>query len=242
MNDNNTTFEVDMNMLLTMRRLLYSFLSRGFEKEVDEKYFNDILSFSPVLKDIAKSTDDEIFKKGVEQLEIFLKDVPDNLNKKELIEELACNYTTLFLNVGAGNTVEHVYPNESVYLSADKLLYQEETEKVLIFYGENGFALNEDFKEPCDHIAAELSFLSSLSDKSVKALQDNKNKDVVKYLYIQKKFMMQHLLKWGHLFCTDLRNAAKTGFYSAIANITMGYLRLDFKSIDDLVAMINERK
>ena len=65
MNDKTVAFEVDMDMFLTMRKLLYAFLARGFEKEVDEKYFGDLQSFSPVLKDIAESTEDEIFKKGI---------------------------------------------------------------------------------------------------------------------------------------------------------------------------------
>jgi len=154
---------------------------------------------------------------------------------------LACNFAYLFLNVTTSVLeVKHVYPFGSVYLSKSKLLYQEETENVMKYYIQNKVTLKEDFKEPEDHIAVELSFIALITHNAIKALEENNIALAKDKINITKDFMEKHVLPWVHKLCTDIKNAAIDDFYRAIADLTIGFIRTDYKSLDTLLALLEE--
>ena len=88
-------------------------MARCFEKEVDKKYLDDVVKFSPLLKRISESTEDKIFIKGVEALEQCTTLISADAKQDDIIEDLACKYATLFLNAGAGDAIEHVSSTKS---------------------------------------------------------------------------------------------------------------------------------
>lgn len=228
---------IDLKALLEMRSQIYFTLSRAFAKEVDKEFLEQLTNNREVLKDIALSSGDEAFIVGAEKLEKFL----DNLGKESIdlcIEDLACNFTMLFLNAAANTETKHVYPYASVYLSESHLLYQEETEEVMKFYAENKVAQKKDFKEPEDHLAVELNFIALLTDGASNALINNDARTAIDKLMVTKIFMEKHLLPWVHRFCIDLRKAATDDFYSSMADITLGFIRTDYNSLDPLFELL----
>ncbi len=231
--------EHNVNEVIRIRRDIYAFLSRGFKKEVDEDYLKNIEEIVPALETLSKDSEDEVLNNGVKTLREFTESIK-KASREETLEELNRRFTTLFLGVGYKDTVEHVNPFESVYLSPERLVMQEQRDEVLEFYARFGMGVADDFKEPEDHLCAELSFVSGLCNLALADLDKDEAKEAIEKLKAQKEFMYQHLLKWVHLLCKDLREAAKDGFYLALADLTMGYLRMDIKFLDELIEVMVE--
>lgn len=228
MNNCGSTENIDLKALLYMRSQIYFLLSRAFEKEVDRLFLNQLRDYMTTLKEIALNSDDETFIKGAQRLENFIKSI-DHESIDKQIEELACNFALLFLNVATSVLeTEHVHPFGSVYLSESELLYQKETEDVLKYYIQNKVALKKDFKEPEDHIAVELSFIALITNHAIKVLESNNITLAKDKINITKNFMEKHLLPWVHKLCTDLKNTANDDFYRSIADITLGFI-CDYK-------------
>jgi TorA maturation chaperone TorD len=190
------------------------------------------------LEDIGKQTTDELYLKGVERLSEFVKNIND---EDGLIAEYATRFATIFLNVSPNDTAPHIHPFESVYLSADKLVMQDQRDEVVEFYAKYGLGVDQNFKEPEDHIAAELSFLCSLNGQIANECSENINMDIVAdKLEGHQKFMEQHLLRWVHLMGIDLKKADENGFYSLLVDITMGFIRIDYKFLKDLIEYVKK--
>jgi len=230
--------EHNMNEVIRVRGDIYAFLSRGYKKDVDEGYLKDIEGIVPAFERLSTDTEDEVFKNGVECLKEFVGSIKDRAG---VLEELNRRYTTLFLGVGYRDTVEHVNPFESVYLSPERLVMQEQRDEVMEFYARYSMGVSDDFKEPEDHLSAELSFISRLCELALDDLNNDDIKGALEKLKAQKEFMYGHLLRWVHLLCTDLREASKDGFYRCLADITMGYARMDIKFLEGMIEMLEEQ-
>ena len=231
--------EHNLNEAIRVRGDIYAFLSRGYKREADEEYLKNIEEIVPAFERLSTDSEDEVLNDGVECLKEFAESIKD---RTETLEELNRRFTTLFMGVGYKDTVDHVNPFESVYLSPEHLVMQEQRDEVVEFYARFGMGVNkEDFKEPEDHICAELSFISGMSNLTLKDLSEGDTQEAVEKLKAQKEFMYGHLLRWVHLLCKDLREAAKDGFYKSLADITMGYVRLDIKFIEGMIDMMEEQ-
>jgi len=219
--------------VINLRSEIYGFLSRGFSMEIDSEYLARIRSFLPVLEEFGKQTSDELYLNGVGKLHEFIRDADD---ETETIEKNATKYATVFLNVSPNDVVQHVHPYESVYLSAEKLVMQDQRDEVVEFYVKHGLGVHKNFKEPEDHIAAELSFLCSLNEKIVSEFGGEPVSNAVVYgLTEQQRFMKEHLLRWVHLMCHDLKKADPDGFYSALADLVMGFVRVDYGYLQEMI-------
>ena len=230
--------EHDINEIIRVRGDIYAFLSRGFKKEVDEEYLKDIEEIIPAFEMLSKDSEDEVLNNGVQRLKEFAVTMQD---RTEALEELNRRYTTLFLGVGYKDTVEHVNPFESVYLSPEHLVMQEQRDEVVEFYARFGMGVSDDFKEPEDHICAELSFISGMCRLVLDDFSKGDMKEAAEKLKAQREFMYGHLLRWVHLLCKDLREAAKDGFYNSLADITMGFVRLDIKFLEGMIETLEEQ-
>ncbi|WP_303699972.1 molecular chaperone [Flexistipes sinusarabici] len=223
---------VDIQNTTNLRNLLYSFLSRSYAKEIDREYLLKIDSTLNMLKSYNEIAEDVMLGKGIGIMENFLGKAED---QNDLIEELALKYTTLFLNVSPNDVVKHVHPYESVYLSQEKLVMQEQRDEVLNFYDEYNIGIADDFKEPEDHIAVELAFLQKLNRDIYNDLSENNMSNALEKFKTHHDFMKQHLLRWIHLFGRDLMTADTDGFYDGLANITLGFVRQDFMYVREAI-------
>jgi len=224
---------VDIQNTTTLRSVIYNFLSRGHSKEIDSKYLSNIGSTLNMLESYNININDVMLGNGIEIMRGFLV---KNSEESDLIEDLALKYTTLFLNVTPNDSIKHVYPYESVYLSPDKLVMQDQRDEVLKFYDEHKLGVADDFKEPEDHIAIELAFLQKLNKEIYNDLSDSNLSDALQKFKAHRDFMKEHLLRWVHLFGRDLIAADPDGFYAGLANITLGFVRSDYKYIEEAIA------
>src|SRR5208283_4260132 len=194
--------EYNINEVIRVRGDIYGFLSRGYRKAVDEGYLKDIEEIVPAFEMLTADTEDEVLKNGARGLKEFVGSIKDRTG---LLEELNRGYTTLLLGVVSVNVP---FPCESVYLSQAHLVMQEQRDQVLEFYKKYNMGVVEDFKNPEDHVSAELSFISRLCELTLEALGNDDMEGALEKLKAQKEFMYGHLLRWVHLLCANLRKAA----------------------------------
>jgi TorA-specific chaperone len=226
---------VELNVFQNATRLrdfVYSFLSRGYLKEADEKYLSDMNNNLDLLSDYNTNTNEQMLSKGIETMRNLLSKA-DSFS--DLAEELAFKYATLFLNVSPNDVVSHVHPYESVYLSPNNLVMQEQRDEVLELYAEFQLGVTKEFKEPEDHIAVELAFLQKLNELVYRSLEEGNLDEAVSILKAHRKFMEQHLLRWVHLLGRDLLSADADGFYAALAHMTMGFVKVDYSYVSEMV-------
>ncbi len=232
--------EYNINEVIRVRGDIYGFLSRGFRKAIDEGYLKDIEEIVPAFDMLTADTEDTVLKNGAMCLKAFSGSIK---NTPEVLEELNRQYSTLLLGIVS----EHMsFPCESVYLSPAHMVMQEQRNEVLEFYTKHNSGVVDDFKNPEDHVSAELSFISRLCALTLEDLGNDDMKGALEKLKAQKEFMYAHLLRWVHLLSTDLKKAAKAefkgGFYECLADLTMGYARIDIKFLDGLIEMMEEQE
>ncbi len=198
---------------LENRRSTYIFLSRVYAKEVSLELLRKLMD--------APSQIDGILGEFAEKLK--------GSDLERVRTDLATEYASLFLNVGR----YPVFPFESVYTSEGRLLMQEARDEVLSEYRKEGLDKIGEFKEPEDHIAIELEFMSYLCQKTIDSVERGDNKAAIMYSKKQRDFLDKHLMVWVPAFCDDLDRATKSDFYRDIAKLTRRYLELERRGEED---------
>lgn len=140
---------------------------------------------------------------------------------QEAFENLHWDFTRLFI----GPETPPAPPWESVYVSRDKLLFQQSTQDVKQFYQQHGFKLGGNDLEAADHIGYELDFLYHLSTQSVESMNDESV--LVPLLQAQLTFLQQHTLAFSTPFTRNVYNHAETQFYKALSTLLHHFLQQD---------------
>lgn len=148
-------------------------------------------------------------------------------------ELLKADHLRLLIGV---ETVE-APPWESVHLSPEHLLFQEETWQVRLWYRRFGLEPANLHKEPDDHVGLELTFVAHLAALALDALDRRDSAAFDELLQAQRRFLAEHLLRWVPSWCELLRSKAGTDFYRGIALVTGGAVKelarlLDIKGGD----------
>ncbi len=228
---------IDLFNITAIRRTVYSFISRGFSHEIDQAFLDQAREHLPMLKELKEKAEDSDYIDGISSMETFLGSIGDD---KELIEEYARRFVSVFLHIS--NDSNNVDPYESVYLSPEKLIMQEPRDRVVEFYAEYGHGVTDKFKEPEDHIAAELGFLASLNGEILKDIESGKEMaEIVKKLEGQLEFMKKHLLLWLPMLSRDLEKTDPEGFYSILGKFSHGFCRIDALFLEDLLEFLQSK-
>lgn len=137
------------------------------------------------------------------------------------LSDLTQDYNHLFLGVDPPMPVP---PYGSVYLSREKLVFQEETRKVREWYLRFNLLPEKVNQEPDDHIALELLFLSRLAQLSLAAMDTGVQAAADGYTQAQADFLEEQLLKWGFVWCRGMEEHAKTDHYRGLGYLVHGVL------------------
>jgi len=151
-------------------------------------------------------------------------------SKAENLLELKTDHVRLLSGVGKTPVV----PWESVYFNDNRLLFQEQTLDVRLWYRRFGLQAVKLYQEPDDHIGLELSFLAHLASLALQALEQQDEAELMRILEAQKGFLSRHLLVWGPLWCSLMLEHARTDFYQGITLLVKGALK-EMASLHDLV-------
>lgn len=201
---------------------IYRFLARIYGEEVDQEILALLVDKKPA------EIDNEEIGQGYEMLQRFV----EGYRHETVLEDLGVDYAALFFGCGK----KPVPPYASVYLSKQKLMCQEQRNQVKEVYRKWGFAKRAEFKEPEDHIAVELEFMSYLCQRAAGALKDRHVDDAIRLFEAQKSFLIDQLKPWVHEFCDDVADSASLHFYGAIAKITKGFLSIEEENIPRIIS------
>lgn len=225
--------------LSRFRGTFYLLLSRTFSQELDKDALKGMDKVSEALieaSDLLEISLEPDFQAGRKLLRTFFEQIRQE-DDEGVIEDLARCYASLFLGVGS----KTVSPCESIYRSESRALFQSTHFEVQQAYREIGMAKNEDYHEPDDHIAVELSYMARLCELTQEAVGENPQRPV-HYLRLQRDFLETHLLPWIPNFSQDLIEATHSPFYRAMAHLLNGYIKVDNQLVDSMIQEFDLQK
>jgi len=198
--------------------LLFNLLGKAFYAAPNREWLDalvkdDIFAESP-FGDAQPDT-----KAGLTLLRAWNRANRDGISDVAL-ETLQAEYTRLF--IGPGPVVAP--PWESVYVSEERLLFQRETFQVRAWYARFDLTVPNLHREPDDHIGLELSFVAHLAELALRAIQAQEQERFQEALEAQRRFLAEHLLRWGPGWCSSVEAASANEFYSGLALVTRGAL------------------
>ena len=213
--------------VLANQNNMYAFLSTLFRHELTQAQIDEIPSMR-----LPAQTQNAHLDKGYRNLVRYM-----NHSNEFTHTELAADFLHTFI----GNTQNSklvAYPYESVQMSEERLLLQEQHTQVLATYRENKVALNTDINEPEDHIAFELEFMQIMGERAYELITDPSQDEeaYLEPLRAKRNFLIAHLLEWTPKFVNEINAVSKTLFYRAVGDILLGCLELDNELLDELVA------
>ncbi len=148
----------------------------------------------------------------------------------ELLEELAVEYTRLFLGPGP-----HISAHESVFVEVDDGsqggLWGAKTVEVKKFIETAGLTYDSDYTGIPDHVSVELEFLQKLAEWEADKWADDDAENAIYCLGVEKKFIKEHLIKWVPELCDKIVAQAELPFYRELAHFTRDYIEFDYKGI-----------
>lgn len=152
----------------------------------------------------------------------------DFLNRPEgeLLEEMAVEYTRLFLGPG-----RHVSPHESVHHEREDgkwgQLWGASTVEVKKFIEGTGLRYKTGYRGLPDHISLELELLEVLTRREEEAWEQDDEEGARRCLDVERRFLDEHLLRWVVPFCDKVIAAAKLSFYRSLASFTKRFIEFD---------------
>jgi len=111
-------------------------------------------------------------------------------NKEDLLEELAVEFTGLFIGPG-----RFISPHESVHHTREDgdygKLWGADTVAVKKYIEATGLSYQSEFGGMPDHIAAELEFMQKLEERYAQAVEDNETELAQNLTQIKNRFLCQ---------------------------------------------------
>jgi TorA maturation chaperone TorD len=196
---------------------IYGLLASVYRQEVTSDLIQQIkdTQFLGVLSDL-----------GTEGLDIFLQK-PEN----ELLEDLAVEYTRLFLGPG-----KHISSHESVHHQREDgqwgKLWGASTVEVKKFIEATGLSYTDDYKGMPDHISVEFEFMQQLILAEEQAWMDEDAGKAASCRKVEKKFIEEHLIRWVPAFCEMVIQEAELPFYQAVAALTRSFIEFEMEEIN----------
>jgi putative dimethyl sulfoxide reductase chaperone len=227
------------------REGLYAFLARSFKFEVDSEFLTMVAAVQPVLERLASSQSGTELKKASELLSTTSSEaaILEGKERKQLLLDLAIEFSNLFINPGQQVGRERVMPWESAYFTSPPRMYGPPYHKVVEAFRLVNFEKPKEYNEPEDHIALELEFMAHLARLTTASIDSGKPEFAMGYLKLQKEFLADHLLTWVGKFSKELmKNSEKreVNFYYALAMMLESYIKLDDQTVDLVTAELKQ--
>lgn len=200
--------------LLEERASSYLLFSALFYQEATRELFEQLLEDSEEIG---------LFKGYLDSVE--------GKDAQELFASSKSEFAALFLGMSA----KPVFTSESVYLSENHCLMQEQRDEVLALYRSAGFVPDASFREPEDHIAVELSFMAQLCTLALESAEAGDVDATERHMSRQKEFFGDHLEKWVFDFCGAVRQHNRASFYGAVADLFEEFMKAEREHFANLV-------
>ena len=161
---------------------------------------------------------------------LYIQEMRKDFNRLDNIDALSLDFSRLFL----GPYKMHAPPYGSVYLDGERQIMGQSTLEVRNKYREAGLDISADFRNPPDHIAAELEFMYFLILKEIEAIENSDIDTTVTFLEKQRAFLRENLGAWVFEFADTIEEKAETDFYKNLARATKTFIEQNFNELSDL--------
>ena len=210
----------NMARLGSQRSYVYGFLATIYRKEM-----------TPELLDQLR---DPQFLEAMVGIGIHVGERFSTLSKKSLVDNLALEYTRLFLGPG-----RHVSPHESVHFAKDggkwDSLWGESTVEVKRLIESLGLRFKEDDSSIPDHVSVEMELMQKITERESQAWAEEDKEGALNCLSVEKRFLEEHLCKWIPRFYERVAAQADFKFYREIAKLTMDFVEFEKESVDSYI-------
>jgi len=152
---------------------------------------------------------------------------------EELLDKLKDEYTYLFI----GPNKLPAPPWESVYLTKERVLFQESTLNVRRAYLKYSFLPANYPHEADDHLGLELDFMAILSQKAEEHFEKDQIEEMKAVLEDQKAFLQEHLLLWIDDFANDIQKSKTQHFYPLMADLVRHFVKIDAQCVDEILSL-----
>ncbi len=194
------------------RSNVYGLLATVYRQELTSGLLQQIKGpqFLGVLSDLGIQLGDDFFQR----------------HEEELLEEMAVEYTRLFLGPG-----KHISPHESVHHQRDGAeqgqLWGQSTVEVKRFIESSGLDYRSEYRGLPDHISVELEFMQQVTLREEQAWREEDKDGALYCLKIEKKFIEEHLIRWIPIFCEKVIREAELPFYREMAALTRNFMEFE---------------
>lgn len=120
-------------------------------------------------------------------------------------------------------------PYESVYLSPDRLVMQEQTLAVRKMYHQEQLASLGQGHEPDDFIGTELEFMAYLLSRAIWAMQHDQLAHASYYLDFYEEFCNKHPRLWWELFAQAIDQATTHPVFLAVSRVLLSVNQLNLQ-------------
>jgi TorA maturation chaperone TorD len=200
---------------------IYGMLATFFAAEPNRDLLTQLQS--PALLDLFKELDIDLGES------FYTKD------EETLLEELAVEFTSLFIGPG-----HFISPHESVHHIRDDgdygRLWGADTVAVKKIIEATGLSYQIEFGGMPDHIAAELEFMQKLEERYTQAKEESETDLAQNLIQIKSRFLDEHLLAWAPEFCEKVMENANFPFYREIARVARDFLQQEGELLDQSIA------
>ncbi len=213
-----TTEEVSLG-----RALVYRFLATGYrypEAESVNTLLEQGRGVSEALLALGYPGDGPLYEQSSRLVHAVRDGAADDLEPE---------YVALF-----GHAVRGSCPlYEAEYGESDERLQQpHELSDLAAFYQAFGLELSSDVRDRVDFIAVEFEFMAFLSLKQAYAEEHVKADLVAIAVDAQRKFLHDHLGRWGAAFARRILDRTSHALYGPLAQFTLAYLTDDCHRLD----------
>ena len=192
---------------------LYGFLAEVFRAEP-----------SP---DLLRRIQDERFAAVLDAAGAHLGEELTRQPEDVLLEDLAVEYTRLFLGPG-----RHVRPYAATYLGGPGAsLCGPATVWARDFMERAGFALTPKHRDLPDHVSVELEFMARMAAREAEAIEADDDAEAEQCRWIQKEFLDNHLSRWLPAFCGHAAEHAELSFYRELARLANHFLASELATL-----------
>lgn len=159
-------------------------------------------------------------------------------DREDPLDQVKNEYTRLF--VGPSDLVAP--PWESVYMTSERLLFQESTLAVRDAYRSEGFIPAEYPHVADDHIALELDFMARLALRAQDAYERKNESEAVAALKSSESFLSEHLLQWVPLYLAGIRRAANARFYPVVVGRLSKFVAFDKALVEEALSLLDGKE
>ncbi len=166
------------------------------------------------------------FVAAFSELGLCLGDAFHETSPEQLAEDLALEYTRLFIGPGP-----RISPHESLHIElgnvSENAMWGPQTVEVKRFIEAMGLSYHSDFTGLPDHISAEFELMQKLAEREARSWSEGDEEDARWCRGAQRQFFEDHILAWVPRFCDRVIDGAEQPFYREVAKVTKSFLEFE---------------